>query len=452
MKRFWSWLIILLLIFSVACTTSLQSENVQEEEPLPVLNVYITENAKQYTAVRALQDESIRIRLEEKLNVRIKLINFFLADGEDNVSEITFTGVMLTEDPKWILPLVERSQLMELGKNLSETGYKLGKYRGKQYGHIFADSYSGRIHPVLAVVPETLRQLGLENIPFTADSMKDALQKLSEFYKVPLAVYGSPAQEGFSVLLELFEISPTGGREFYLEDGQVKFDKISDKAEDYLIYVNQLYQNGYIPSDCLLLSKYSGIEMLAYGKSAMAVFPSEEIAREAIRSAEKMGRQVVLAKLPVDDSCTETNIYAYLTGLISADCADGELANRFLVELQSVSKEMQMEEMLAEEKSASSVEWYPLFSNTGSYRNTAFDPVEMCLPDIRRLYEKHILDTDYIDPYFSRLATGDLRLSQISEMREQWLKAHGEEYSHSTSGRDLMKLFNSWYFAQTDTH
>ncbi len=447
MKWFCGWLIILLLISNIACTTSVQTDNTAQEVPLPVLNVYITENAKQYTAVHALQDDSIRSRLEEKLHIQIKLINFFLPDGEDNVSEITFQGVMLTEDPKWILPLVERSQLMEIGENQTETGYKLGQYRGKKYGYIFADSYSGRIHPVLVVDPDALKQLGLENIPFTADSMADALEKLSDFYKVPLAVYGSPAQEGFSVLLELFEISPTGGREFYVEDGQVKFDKMTEKAEDYLIYVNRLYQKGYIPSDCLILSKYSGIEMLTYGKSAMAVFPSEEIARKSIQNAEKMGRHIALVELPVDDSCTETNIYAYLTGLISADCEDAELAKRFLVELQSVSKEVQ-----TEGKSAISTEWYPLFADTESHRDMAFDPVEACLPDMRRLYEKHTLDTDYIDPYFSRLATGDIPLSQISEMREQWLMAHGEEYSHSTSGRDLMKLFNSWYFAQTDTN
>ncbi len=450
MKRFCSLLIILLLFFNTAaCIPSGQTENPIEEESLPVLNVYITENVKRYTAVRALQDESVRSRLEDLLQVNIKLIDFFLVDGEDNVSEITFQGVMLTDDPKWILPLVERSQLMDLGRNLSETLNKLGQYRGKQYGYIFADSYTGRIHPVLVVVPEALRKLDLVNIPFTADSMSDALEKLSEFYKVPLVVYGSPAQEGFSVLLELFEISPTGGREFYVEDGQVKFDKISDKAEDYLIYVNQMYQNGYIPSDCLILSKYSGIEMLTYGKSAMAVFPNMDIAQEAIRSAEKMGRKVALAELPVDASCTETNVYAYLTGLISADYENPELAKRFLVELQRVSKELQ-EEFQIEEKLTLSEELYPLFSDTGSYRRNAFDPVEVCLPDIRRLYEKHILDTDYVDSYFSRLATGVLPLSHITEMREQWLMAHGEEYSHSTSGRDLMKLFNSWYFAQTD--
>lgn len=444
MKRFCLLLIGLLIISSVGCTTHVQVENVQEDDPVPVLNVYITENSKPYTAVRALMDESIRSKLEEKLDVQIKLIDFGLAGGMDTVSEISFTGVLLTEDPMLIIPLSERSLLLEIEKNLLESDSTLGQYRGKQYGYIFVDSYSGRIQPILAVVPEMLRQLGLEHIPFTADAMADALDKLSKYYQAPLVVYGSPAQEGFSILLELFELSPTGGREFYLEDGQVKFDKMSDRAEAYLAYINQLYRDGCIPSDCLILSKYSGIQMLAYGRSAMAVFPSKEIAQEAIRSAENMGRHVALAKLPVDDSCTETKIYTDLTGLISADCWDPELAKRFLVELQSVSKELQMEE-----ESALSVEWYPLFSNIGTHRRTAFDPVEVSLPDLRRLYEKCTLDTNYIDPYFSRLATGALPLSWFAEMREQWLMSRGTGASHITSGRDLMNLFNSWYLAKT---
>jgi hypothetical protein len=292
--------------------------------------------------------------------------------------------------------------------------------------------------------------LGLENIPFTADSMLYALQKLSDLYQIPLFVYGSPAKEGFSVLLELFEISPMGGREFYVEDGKVKFDKISDKAENYLVYVNQIYQKGYIPSDFLVLSEYSGIGMLAHGKSAMAVFPSMEIAQEAIQTAEKMGRQVALTELPVDHSCTETNIYARLTGLISWDYPDAETAKRFLAELQSVLKEINKEENIDVP-----VERYPLFSNTGAYRRKAFDPVEVTLPDIRRLYEKHFLDINYINPYFSRIATGDLPLMSISEMREHWL-TRGLEESRFTSGReltsghDLIYLFNSWYLARFD--
>jgi hypothetical protein len=117
-----------------------------------------------------------------------------------------------------------------------------------------------------------------------------------------------------------------------------------------------------------------------------------------------------------------------------------------LTELQSVSKEVQMEE-----KSALLAEWYPLFSNTGMYRRTAFDPVEVSLPDLRRLYEKRVLDANYVDPYFSRLATGVLPLSGFSQMREQWLMDHGSDELNLTSGRDLMNLFSSWYLAKTDT-
>lgn len=440
MKRIRFWLLILLFVNFIACSKYAQNEKLYEEEPFPVLNVYIAENAKQYTAVKALQDDNVRAEMEEELKIRINLIDFGFTDDIEALYEVNFSGVLLTGDPKWILPLVERSMLMEFKDKASVTKDILGRYRGKQFGYVFKDSHSEKIQPVLAVVPEALSILGLTDIPFTADSFSFALEKLSESFQTPLVVYGSPAEEGFSVLLELFEISPLGGREFYLEDNQVEYDKISHNADEYLAYVYQLYQKEYIPEDFLVLSQYSGIGMLAYGKSAMAVLPNMKIAEEAIHSAEKMGRHVALVKLPVDSSCTESNIYSCLVGLVSSKYTDTGKARSFLDELQSITMDI-----VTEENDEFTPEWYPLFSDTGLFRRYAFDPAEMSLPDIRRLYEKHILDTKYINPYFSQITTGMLPLSSVSEMRDKWLLEQVTEQYVDLSGSVLIYLFTNWY-------
>lgn len=100
-----------------------------------------------------------------------------------------------------------------------------------------------------------------------------------------------------------------------------------------------------------------------------------------------------------------------------SNCTEKELAVSFLQLLHENTKELV-------EESATSVtdtlERYPLFS-AENQKTVSVDPVEQCTYDARMQYEKALIDRYMVKTYYSRMAVGDLPLSEFKDMRENSL-------------------------------
>lgn len=455
MKRPVCWLLIFTLGFFCACNAPAAPEQ-DIAAARPVLQVCIASGTEAYAGVHILRNEETRGALEDTLGVQLELVDLYPEQDSSGTADVEFKDVLLVDNPLQIVPLAARNQLLALF-HMEMEDPTLGKYQGLQYGYIFSHSNEAASQPVLAVLPEVLELADIRKIPFTPEAVLQALEKLSvvdtsvvadiistpmsDIAMPPLAVYGMPSGAGFGPLLALFDMAPLGGNDICVADGTVVFDKLEPNAKAYLAYVRALYEKRFIPDACLLQTEYSAMELLINGRCFMAVLPNEAFAQMVVTRAAANGNRIALVKLPVPEACTEVNVYNRLTGMVAKGSQNAELAKRFLVELQRMSN-------LTETKLAMEAEWYPLFVHADTERMRRVDLVDEVLTDIRRLYEKNMLDTTYIEPYYCRIVTGDLPLEAFDTMKEQWLLTnHDTNRGEFSSGKSLMDLYNRWYAA-----
>ena len=421
MNKFWHWGILLcaaiFLCVAVSCSNIHPEADSAEEER--ILEVFVSQEAEQYAVVQYLQDESVRLEIEKYLGATIRINRITMVPNTDAISELRFDGVLLTNNPLWIVPLAEQNQLLELKSEelwTDELDSMAGRYQGRQYGYVLPQNNSLNSRPTIVVLPDVLRKAGIREIPYTPEAILEALQTLSIHVSTPLMTYGMPTQGGFSLVLGLFELSPRGGREFYLEDERVTFDKLSKEGEAYLAYVNQLYTRQLIPSDFLSMTEYSAIEMLSSGRCAIAMLQDKRCLREAMALAEQNGRYIAKVSMHGWESNMETGLYNLLVGLISADCTDTMLAKDFFALLHE--KFLREDPIFGEDIV---LEEYPLFCSEGQPSDAVFDPVEQCNYDVRLFYKKEKLDVSVIEPYYCRIAVGDLPLNAFEDLHAQWV-------------------------------
>lgn len=409
--------LILALSALIGCAPVQAEEQIQETTS--TLYVYLSEKTQDYSAVGYLLEEGNRQDMEEILDCSLEIIPYDPRDIFDTVLSLPTDGVILTEDPLEIAALAYDGALKELDKRglwTEERESLFGRVGGRQYAYVYTDKPSKTSTAVLLVLPDLLEAAGIQEEAYTPEGVLEAFEKLPA-YVHPLALSGSPTEGGFAPLMGLFDLVPSGGREFYREGESVYYDKFSSRGERYLRYLQQLYEKSYLPEDFLLLSEYSLIDMLSSGRYAMAVLTQESCIAETIRRCQENGLRVAIAELPIAQQRQEWNIYHRLLGAVMSDCTEKELAVSFLQLLHEKTKDLTEEPHTS---AADDLERYPLFCQDG-LKAVSEDPVEQCTYDARMQYEKALIDLYVVKTYYSRMAVGDMALSEFGDMKENSL-------------------------------
>lgn len=409
--------LVLVLSALVCCTPEQEEEKIQQT--VPTLRVYVSAQAKEYSAIEYLLSSENRQEMEQALGCTLDIQVYSPQDDLDGVLKLSTDGVILTEDPLEVATLAYDGALKELDKRILWTEEReslFGRVGGRQYACVYTTEPHRTASAVLLVLPDLLEKAGIRDEAYTPEGVLAAFKKLPSYIH-PMAVGGTPTEGNFIPLMGIFDIAPTGGREFYMEGETVCFDKFSSRGESYLRYLQQLYSEGYLPEDFLLLSEYSLIDMLSSGRYAMAVLTEESCIAETIRQCQENGLRAAVAELPIAREKQEWNIYHRLLGAVMSDCTEKELAISFLQLLHEKTKDLTEKSSTS---AADALERYPLFSQENlKIRST--DPVEQCTYDARMQYEKALIDRYVVKTYYCRMAVGDLPLSEFKYMRENSL-------------------------------
>ena len=301
-------------------------------ERLPALTVYITMDLEKTATFRTLRDPAFSRQVEEELGLRLE-VQMLPADMDYNeVALLDVSGILLTDDPGWVVPLAESRKIISLGDTGQDEAY--GLYNNSTYGYVLEDPSCAPRTPVILANLEALRSLGISRAEFTPENVYAILTQLKQHYRVPLAVSGMPTDAGFAPLLALFGLAPSGGREMYVEGGSVVYDKLSDDAGSYLEYISLLYAEGLIPVDALELTEYSCAKMIAQNAAAMAVFTDETSISRAIAYAGENDRELVTVSIPVPEAELQTGIYSRVVSYVGKNAVSREEALDFLELLQ----------------------------------------------------------------------------------------------------------------------
>ena len=380
---------------------------------LPVLTVQVPMDLERTSTFRALSDPQFARQVEE-LGYRLDL-QMLPSDMDYNeVALLDIPGLLLTEDPAWVVPLAESRKILSINAETPEQGY--GQYNNSTYGYVLEDpSWEPRNVVVLANL-EALRSLSISKTEFTPERMYEILTELKDRYRIPLAVSGMPTDAGFAPLLALFDMAPSGGREMYMDGEAVVYDKLSEDAGAYLDYISRLYAEGLIPADALELTEYSCAKLIAQNAAAMAVFTDEVCISRAIEYARENGRELVTVTLPVPEANLETGIFSRIVGYVGRGEIPREDAAAFFDLLQQAVREQPSErrdsrtEMLGR---------YRIFSGYAQ-RPVREDPREVSAVYVYWLYQKENLDTAYLDGTYCKILFGEAEAEQLEEAARAW--------------------------------
>lgn len=410
------WVLLCALLFS-ACTVP--EEEATDTQAPAVLKVYLSETAYGYSAVRYLLEEEHRQELETELDCEIELIPYTTDGNSEDIRNLPMDGVILTDDPMEITILANETDLKRLDMQTlwTQEGDSLfGRIGGWQYAYVYTTESENVSQAVLLVLPELLEKAGIKEVSYTPEGVEKMLEDVYQYVR-PLAIYGTPNEGSFAPLMGLFDLSPTGGREFFREGVQVCYDKFSDSGKAYLGWLKELYTRELLPKDFLQLSEYSMIDMLAGGRYAMAVMTEEACIAETIRRCEEQGREIAVAELPVSAESQQWNIYRRLLGGVMSDCPTFDAGVSFLRLLHERTEHLEKTESPS---AADALKRYPLFSQK-SVRTLREDPVDRCTFDANLQYEKLLIDKYVVRDYYSRLVVGDLALDAFDDMADSSL-------------------------------
>lgn len=434
-KRIMCCLLALVLTALTACAAPDSKESGQ----VPLVQITVVCGKQPYAASELIQDETFRSGLEKDLGIRIAVEVARDIGPFDDAAEISFTGGLITDNCLWMIPMGSGYQLEKLNDMTGVLEPQFGRIGSTTYGYVFSDPHNAGTEPVLVADLNIIRETGIDRVPYTREGFHELLVALSAWCEVPLAVYGNPSGEGFGVLLGIFGLAPSGGREYVLEDGEIRFDKISDQAEAYLCYAAQLYTQGLISPDCVSMNEYACRNLFLSGKSALAMFPNMAAAQDTVALAREQGMDAVVVTIPAPEGKLETGIYNRPIGLISYDYP-------YSRELQEVYEALHSGILKMEQSDENLLPQYRMF--IAETTQAPSDPVEELLPEILILYQKHLMDQTVIQPYYARLLTGSLPVEFFPEMKDEWLNPYAQvgEATPELSGANLMQIINGWYY------
>ena len=427
---------IMAVLLTVALLMSLMvgcgQETQKSSENLPVLTVYIPSNLAKSSTMAVLEDPAFVQMVAQNLHYKLQIHALPAQMDYNEVALLDFNGILLTDDPAWVVPLAECRKLQTLSAVMDQ--YEYGQYNNNMYGYVLDDPSCRPESIVILANREALQKAGKSQMAFTPESVHELLVMLKENYRIPLAVSGMPTDASFAPLLALFDMVPSGGREMYVKDGEVIYDKISDSASDYLSYIQTLYAEGLIPEDVVELTQYSCAKLIAQNAAAMAVFTDKTYVEIALQYADELNRQLVYVELPVREQLIETGIFSRMVGYVSKGSITDQEAVAFFELLQQHVTKRPYEK---QEISADRIGQYALFKQYDT-SDVKQDPREICPMYVFWLYQKECLDMTYLDGTYCKILLGEADVREIKTSAEMWLADSG-----------LLNLIAGKYWAHT---
>lgn len=428
----------------MACMSLLSSckraDSVQgiAERPTIVFTIATQEESQ---TVNLLRSDSYRRGLEETYGISVELVEIRnmkdMKDMKDH-AEITFEGAMITDYVNWMIPFSDDSKILQLTGRYPMAEPQFGRTGGKQMAFVFNEGRALSRTPRLVVNRDLLERAGVSPISYDPQSVLDLLSGLSEQTAIPLAVYGCPAESGFAVLLGLFGLAPLGGYEYYLSDNSMHMDKIEANALEYLAYIRQLYDKGYIPKNFLSLNEYSCRILFLQGKSAMTIATDDASAMELVNSAANSGMHATIEALPVAAGLLDTGVFNRTIGMIAKNSSHADLILQVFLQLQRDVAMLPPPHTPIDVSTA-------LF--LGNPSEVVEDRVTNTFLDYRKLFEKYLMDKEIIKPYYSQMAVGNLELSAFETMKAEWINdfdINVDSADNNLSGRGILQIMYGW--------
>ncbi|MBQ6479549.1 MAG: hypothetical protein IJI45_00395 [Anaerolineaceae bacterium] len=435
-KRFLIILFCLILLIP-GCTGNQKKEN----DTLPEVAITVIRGKEDYTPGSLLLDSGFCTELEEKLGIKMQISVVSYTEPFREDVEVTFTGGLITPNCLWMVPMSSGYQLEKLNKSAGMKEPQYGRLGTTQYSYVFSDPDSDKNDPILIANLEFLEAAGVSLTDYTPEGLYHLLLALSQYCDTPLSVYGAPSEEGFSVLLNLFGLAPTGGREFYLDRDSFQFDKVSDKAREYLTYVRKLYLEKLIPEDCMIMNEYAARKQFLSRRTGLSAFPSTSNAADTIALAEKAGIRAAVIPIPSSSGKLASAVYNHPIGLISFNYP-------YVQQLLSVYEELEKacsEQIVSVRESMLPEETLFVGRDTESYS----DLLRNLIPEIGTLYNKHLMDQMIITPYYTKVLTGAVSIDSFDEMRSRWFNDYvqiNDSPNAELSGRSLLQIMTGWYY------
>ena len=309
---------------------------------------------------------------------------------------------------------------------------------------------------------------GFAQQPKTFEEFNDLLYMFKDQGMTAMAVYDSPTKKPFDMFLSMFGISSTHASNFMLgEDGKLQFKMISDQAKDYLAYMHQLYVDGIIPKDFASLDITAANELYLGGKAGMVANDIAWQMPQLFQSSEELGYDSKYLDYPADSygntayGDTHTNV-ANQVIMVAKGCPyTAEIMDflNFLMEpdtlmLNNYGIEGEHYELVdgvpkATEK-ASDIAWGVYYRNIFLPEDwyqaygVGADWAEYYYPSERHTIGKEIYDLQLpvsgevinkrddltktiVDPYFTKVITGEESLDSFDAFVQEWLGAGGQE-------------------------
>ena len=401
-------------------------------EDLPVLRVYIPMNMETFCTMEILRDSAFVRKVAQEMGYELELHKLPGNMDYNEVALLDFSGILLTDDPSWVVPLAKSRKLMTISSEMKDFEY--GQYNQNMYGYVLDDPSCEPESMVILANREALQQTGKLEIPFTPESVYDLLAELKENYRIPLAVSGMPTEAGFAPLLALFDIAPSGGREMYVEDGEVIYDKISDSASDYLRYIQRLYADALIPGEVVELTQYSCAKMIAQNVAAMAVFTDPFYVDLAQEYAKEQNCTLVRVEIPVEAEQLHSGIFSRVVGYVSKD---GPTEPEAMVFFRLLQQQLDLRSGETQDNAGEMIPEYQLFS-CADIRQAKQDPREVCPVYVYWLYQKEYLDMTYLDGTYCKILLGEADVHVLKTSADAWME----------DGK-LVNLIAGKYWAQT---
>lgn len=407
------------LLFS---SCSVKASNA-EENPKSVIDVYYSNEIRNYPAIKVLEDGFSIDGADIALHVIESGASF------DEMISFGINGIVITDDPAFLYPAMGNASFMTVPKNTEADDLIYGSMNGSQYGYVFSNQIS--MKPVVLINKKAFEAAGIINEEYSPDSFKAIMEKLSNDFRIPLAVYGNPNDPSFCILQNLFKITSSGGAEFSFGDYGIVYDKVSERAKDYLDFLKMLYSGSYVATDMLVMSEYSAMRMMTSHISAIGVFTDNDYLESTISRMRESGIDCAYVTLPVSDYLLEYGLDRQLTGFVSVGC-DRDIALKFLGELDKRSSIITTDDVLED------LEEYPLFVENGDLD----DECTVRIPSSYLLFIKEKLENNVLEPYWSRFVVSDDQMSSFDSFVEQWMDSLAVNYE-SINGKTFLQLFEA---------
>jgi len=414
MRKIRKWIAALLAAVCLTVLTGCGQEEKVQETPAPMLTVYIPMDLENTCTVLALSDPQFAAKVEQTLGYRLDLQMLPSNMDYNEVALLDVSGILLTDDPAWVVPLAESRKIVAIDVKMEDFEY--GQYNNSTYGYVLEDPSCGPRDVTILANLEAFRTLDISRVAFTPENVYDILLELKNHYRVPLAVSGMPTDAGFAPLLALFDMAPSGGREMYMDGRSVIYDKLSGAAGDYLSYLRKLYEQGLIPPDALELTEYSCAKLIAQNAAAMAVFTDEIYVSRAIEYARENNRELVTVTIPVAKEWLQTGIFSRVVGYVGKNTVSQKEAAAFFQMLQQAIRDIESGQSSG---AADKLGQYILFTDY-SRSEIRPDPREANTVYVYWLYQKEYLDLTYLDSVYCKILLGEGKLEELDAAARAW--------------------------------